>query len=158
LTTLNRLADYPYLKNAFISYLLLGTTDIVHHWHAAIALGDESAMHAVAIGVILLPISLAMIWLFNRQHKKIYVWIIIVICAVTALIPGILHGGRYHLLKILGFPTAQDELANDVSPFKNVHIWFYEISGVLEFFLGIVCAYFLYKFILDKTKSNSLPS
>ena len=68
MSTIDFLPDHPYLGNTVYAYLCLGALDVIHHWHAAAILNDEPAIHAVYVGLLLLPISMATIVLFARHH------------------------------------------------------------------------------------------
>lgn len=76
------------------------------------------------------------------------------IAVLAVALPGVYHGGWDHLVKIM----AHLRLGTDATsighlfPADNLNLWFYEISGVLEFFFGIVCAYYLYQYTVNKSK------
>jgi len=138
-TIVYRLTDYQHLKLALISYLFLGATDVVHHAHVAIALGDENGWHAVFTGVV-------------------FIWIIILIATIAIAIPGIYHGGWHHLIKLLLSVVSENEATNihALLPSDNLHLWFYEITGVLDFAFAIVASYYLYKLFTDKSVASPL--
>ena len=73
-------------------------------------------------------------------------------------LPGIYHGGWHHVGKII-VAIISDTESNNIKllfPRENLNLWFYEITGVLEFILGVVLAYYLYKFISNNAVLNPL--
>jgi len=146
------------LTQLLVSYLLLGIADTIHHLHAALALGHGSALHAVAIDVVLIPMAVFAIYLFLKEERKGFLWIFLSISTLAILIPGIYHGGWNHLLKVLAFLTVDGESTrtNLLFPYDNPHYWFYEISGILEFILALICAYYTHRFIKNQT-TRALP-
>lgn len=155
MTTMNQIAENPHLKNVFLSYLPLGLTDSIHHIHAVFALGDESAMHAVVAGAVFFPVSVLLVWFFVRTGKKILVAGILFVPILTTLYPGFYHGGWVHLMHVLSFLRVEGEATNirTLLPSTDLNLWFYEISGVLEFVFAVVCAYYLYKYFSYKSAS-----
>jgi len=156
--TIERLAKYPYLKSTFYAYLLLAVTDVIHHWHAAVILGDEPAMHAVYIGLLLMPVSVFTIVLFTQKYKVVFLATFISISALAMLIPGIYHGGWHHFAKILEAIYSDNESKNIhlLFPYDNLNLWFHEISGLLEFSFALALAFFLCKTLANGTASNLL--
>lgn len=143
-----------HLLGVLASYLVLAVTDMLHHLHAVLALGYESALHAVVIGVVLVPIALTMLWLFKKFGKKVIVAVFLLIAAVVVLLPGIYHGGWHYVVKLIAAFSAsgQESSIGQLLPGDNLHLWFYEISGVVEFFVALVCASFIIMYIRDKPK------
>jgi len=146
---LDRLSEIPYLKYAFLSYLFLGLTDTVHHFHAATALGHSTAMHAAAIGMVLVPIAIVSVFLHLRYGLKAPIWVFLSIAILAIAIPGLYHGGWNHLLKVLAhirIDSPSTELAS-LFPSQSPNIWFYEATGLLEFMFAVVCSYFVFMLI-----------
>jgi len=146
-----------HLLCVLISYLVLAATDTVHHLHAALVLGYESALHAAIIGLLLTPIALAMFWYFRKNGQQAFVVVFLIIVVVCILIPGVFHGGWHHAVKlIIAFGTSDYENSiEQLLPGDNLHLWFYEISGVIEFIVALVCAYFTIAYFRDKPKQRS---
>ena len=117
----DRLSEIPYLKYAFYSYLFLGITDTIHHFHAASVLGQNAAMHAAVIGIA---------------------------------VPGFYHGGWSHLVKVLAhlrINSPSTEIV-DLFPAQNMDLWFYEVTGLLEFMFALFCSYFVYMLIKNRAE------
>jgi len=131
-----------HLLGVLASYLVLAVTDMLHH------------LHAVVIGVVLVPIALTMLWLFKKFGKKVIVAVFLLIAAVVVLLPGIYHGGWHYVVKLIAAFSAsgQESSIGQLLPGDNLHLWFYEISGVVEFFVALVCASFIIMYIRDKPK------
>jgi len=156
--TLDAMSSHLYLKQLVLSYLALGLTDTLHHLHVFFALGQQSAMHAVITGVLLIPVSLFSIVLFVHYKSRSGLTLHLAITALAIAIPGYYHGGWDHLLKIVAFMRVEGETTklSSLFPQHNLHLWFYEISGVLEFFLAILCTYFAWKYLTHRAKHYHL--
>ena len=144
-----RQTETGYLKCSLIAYLLLGITDTVHHYHAAVALGPGRAMHAVWTGVVLVPIALVCVVGFLALRHKALLWGFVSIAALAAVLPGLYHGGWDHLLKILAHLRLEGD-ETDIRllfPMDNPDLWFYEVTGALEFFMSLAVLYWLFRLI-----------
>ena len=141
-----------HLLNVLIAYLVLAMTDMVHHLHATFALGYESALHAVMIGVFLIPMALVMYWLFRKCEHKAFGVVFFIIVALAVVLPGIFHGGWHHVVKLLCAlsTSGHGNLIGQLLPRDNLHLWFYEVSGVAELVMALACAYFVVAYIQDK--------
>ena len=149
----DRMDEVPYLKYAFFSYLWLGVTDTVHHLHAATVLGQGAAMHAAAIGMVLVPTAVAMVALYLRFGRRALLWTFLGIALLAIAVPGLYHGGWNHLVKVLAHLRI-DSPATDLSllfPADNLNLWFYEVTGLFEFVFAIVCGYFVYRLVTVRT-------
>lgn len=153
MNTMGSLNDIPYLKYSFVSYLLLGVTDTIHHLHAALALDQQEAMHAVLIGIVLIPFAILMVFLFLKLKKKMLLWCFLAVAILAIVLPGLYHGGWDHLVKILAYLRVDGESTHirNLLPLNNMNLWFYEITGILEFFLAVISTYFVYKILLVST-------
>ena len=141
--------DQANVKHALFAYLLLAGLDTIHHLHVALGLGNPSGYHAVWTAVVLVPVAVILVVVHLRYKWRICFWGFLAIAWSATLMLGWYHGGWDHLIKILAFVRLEVE-STDIKllfPADNWHLWFYEISGVAEFFLGVVTAYTLSKFI-----------
>ena len=148
--TFESLREHPWLKYSFYSYLALGTTDTVHHLHAAKLLGQEAAMHAVWMGIVLIPVVVLSVLGYLKYRRRFLPWIFTGITLIAILVPGIYHGGWDHLVKILGYlriPGATTDIKL-LFPLGNMNLWFYEITGALEFLLSLINLYCLRRLFL----------
>jgi len=152
-----QLREAENLLCVLMSYLVLAVTDTVHHLHATLALGHESALHAVIIGVILTLTALAMVWFFKKYGRKVCLVAFLTIVTVAVVIPGIFHGGWHHAVKlIVAFRSSDNENSiKQLLPGDNLHLWFYELSGVFEFVMALVCVYFIVVYFRDKPEQRS---
>ncbi len=143
-----QVAGHPPLKKLLTSYLVLCIVDTIHHLHAALALGHETAMHAVVTNIMLVPVTVVLMWLYLQQDRKAFLWTFIGIVTMAVLIPGIYHGGWAHVVKLLlyaidaGYPAGIELLLNS----GDFNDWFYELSGIADFGLALSCAYYLFKY------------
>ncbi len=149
-----RLNKPVYLWKVLISYLVLAVTDLVHHLHAAVALGHESALHAATLGIVLIPLTITMYWFYGHYQKKAYVVIFLLIVTLAVLIPGIQHGGWHHVVKLMIEMGSSDNASTTAQVLQRdkLHIWFYEISGVFEFIMALLCGYFIIQHLRDRSR------
>lgn len=140
------------LKRLFLFYILLGVTDTVHHLHAATALGQSNAIHAFWTGIVLIPIAILLVLSFLYSNNKYFLWGFFAIAGLATLFPGLYHGGWDHVMKILSFVRINGESTNihSLFPVDNFDLWFYEITGSLEFLLAVFSTFYLYKTICKK--------
>lgn len=136
------------LRRLLFAYLLLALFDFIHHLHAKFALGDEGALYPVLIGIVLTPTALTMYFLYGYNKKKVFIVIFLVIVSLAVLIPGIYHGGFNHFAKFINaiwMPQSTNTL-RELLPENQPHQWFYEITGIAEFFLSMFCFYCMYAY------------
>lgn len=147
---------HSFLKRALVSYLLLGIVDVIHHIHAAEALNQPNAMHAAIIGMVLVPVAAMSSWFFNQTQKNLFLYIFLAIALLAITIPGIFHGGTSHLVKVLTYLIVDTPETNihTLFPLDNLHLWFYEITGIIELFLALVCACYIHSFYKHKGMEN----
>lgn len=144
---IERFDEHPFLKRLFLSYLLLGSLDTVHHLHAALALGQSNAIHAVWVGLALIPVATTLTIRYLYSNNIYLLWAFFVITALAIVGPGFYHGGWDHVMKLLAFIRIDGESTNfhSLFPSHNLNLWFYEISGSLEFLFAVSTAILLYK-------------
>ena len=146
------------IKHALLAYLLLAGLDTIHHLHVALGLGNPSGYHAVWTAVVLVPVAVMLVVVHLRYKWRMCLWGFLMIAWTATIMLGWYHGGWNHLIKILAFARL-DVASTDINllfPADNWHLWFYEISGVAEFILGLLTAYTLSKFI--RAPRGSAPS
>ena len=113
-------------------------------------------MHAVWMGIVLIPVVVLSILGYLKYRRRFLLWIFTGITLLAVLVPGIYHGGWDHLVKILGYlrlPGATTDIRL-LFPSDNFNLWFYEITGVLEFFLSLITLYCLVRLFVSE---ESLP-
>lgn len=138
------------LKYAFYSYLTLGSVDTIHHLHAAIFLDQTTAIHAAILGLILVPLAVyAFIKISGEGNRNPYCWLFIFIALSAITVPGIYHGGWDHLVKVLAHLRIDSPhtYIKSLFPTNGFHLWFYEITGIFEFIMAVVCLYFVIRVI-----------
>jgi len=153
--SLERFVHQSHLKFAFIAYALLAITDTVHHYHAAVFLGDAAAMHAAVIGVVLLPTAIVLFVLYLYRGTSVCLWLFLSIAMVAIALPGLYHGGWNHLVKVLAHLRI-DSPHTDIAtlfPLNNFDLWFYEFTGLLDFLFAVLCSYFIFMLIVKKHES-----
>ena len=150
-----RIADkfrrIPYLKYSLLFYLLLGSLDTVHHLHAALVLGHAYGMHSFLLGIILIPLAVAAVTYFLYSENTYSIWLFLSISILAIALPGFYHGGWIHTTKLLAYLRIDGDSTdiNSILPLDNLHLWFYEVSGSLEFVLAIISSYFTYKLLVS---------
>ena len=76
-------------------------------------------------------------------------WLFLSISISAIALPGFYHGGWVHFVKLLAY-LRMDSASTDIRsilPLNNVHLWFYEVSGSLEFVLATISSYFTCKLL-----------
>lgn len=157
MSLVGKLGSVAWLKHSLYLYLMLGITDTLHHLHAAEALGHESAMHAVWTGVVLIPIAVLSVLGFLLLQRKVLLWVFVAIALLAVLLPGIYHGGWDHLLKILAHLRIAGESTDirSLFPSDDLDLWFYEITGTLEFLLSLLTLFFVGKLVISLKRGKS---
>ena len=136
------------LRRLLQSYLALGMLDVTHHLHSSLILGHEGAIHAVVIGIILVPTAIASYLLFVNRRKAVFLRILLSIAVLAVALPGLYHGGWSHVVKLLRHLGSRGaEGIAVLLPPDAPSLWFYETTGVLEFALAILCAYYILIFL-----------
>lgn len=135
-----------YLKNLFVSYLLLGITDTIHHLHAAAVLGLDAAWHGFYLGVVFVPMATALVLCVKYRKNRVCLWLFLLIALLAIVLLGFYHGGLHHLIKLLMSLRVEGGIGA-LLPWDNLHFWFYEITGVLEFCMSIASVVILAKFV-----------
>ena len=126
-------------------------TDTLHHLHVALALGHANGIHSFLLNIILIPLALAAVAYFLYSENVYSVWLFLFISIPAIALPGLYHGGWHHVVKILAYLKV-DSASTDIRlllPSDNLHLWFYEISGSLEFVLALISSYFTYKLLVS---------
>ena len=147
---ISKVRQVPHLKYALLFYLLLGGVDTLHHLHVALVLGHANGMHSFLLGIILMPLAVAAVAYFLYSENVYSVWLFLFISIPAIALPGFYHGGWHHVIKILAYLKV-DSASTDIRllfPSDNLHLWFYEISGSLEFLLALISSYFTYKLLV----------
>ena len=146
---IRKVGQVPHLRYALLFYLLLAGVDTLHHLHVALILGHANGMHSFLLGIILIPLALAAVIYFLYSENVYSVWLFLFISIPAIALPGFYHGGWHHVVKILAYLKV-DSASTDIRllfPSDNLHLWFYEISGSMEFVLALISSYFTYKLL-----------
>lgn len=138
-------------KTLLASAAILIST-VFHHFYAA-AIYDTPWRRHVAL--IVIPVLLVMIVLYVLHRwrpltlvGKVSLWLFML---VALLVPiawlGFFHGGYAHLVKnILFFGGLSRPMYELLCPVCDVPgDLIYEVTGVMEFLLALIAAYFLFK-------------
>lgn len=145
--------NHTAIKYAFYWYLVLGITDIIHHLHAAFFLGQINALHAAILGIILVPAAIYSFLKYSGNGAAIFFRFFIGIALLAIMIPGIYHGGWEHLVNVLShfrIDSPHTEISS-LFPVSGFHLWFYELTGILEFIVAIPCLYYIGRSFLSNT-------
>jgi len=123
---------------------------VFHHFYAAAIFDTPWRRH---VAIVVMPVLLAMIvlyalcrWRPSGLVGNASLWLLIL---VVALVPvawlGFYHGGYTHLVKlILVFVRVPQATFERLCPVCEVPgDLIYEVTGVMEFLLSIVAAYYL---------------
>lgn len=157
------LIDSEISKNVTIGIILLWVSTLIHHLYGAII---YSTIWRVIAPVLIFPIILIItLWVLNKllitkSRKLQYLFFIIVL--IFWIVPiGFIEGGYGHFLKNILFYTGTDTATlhklfpaefGNTRFFENPNDYFFEISGISQFFIGLYTFYYLVKFIRKGNK------
>lgn len=127
---------------------------VVHHFYGAAIYGTPWRHH---IAVIVLPVLLVLIVLYGVHRwrpltllGRTSMWLFIIL---TLLVPvawiGFFEGGYSHVVKNIlffgGLPRAMLERLFPPPVYEMPNNLWYEVSGVLQFFIALCAAYYLFR-------------
>jgi hypothetical protein len=149
-----------YSKNSnrlIIGIIGLWLTTLIHHLYGAYVYGT---LWRVIAPLIIFPVILFLtLLLFNNvietqvYYKKVFFVFVVLLFWIIPI--GFIEGGYGHLLKnILYFINTSVELMHRLFPpefgktkfFESPNNYFFEISGIVQFFAGLYTLCFLVKF------------
>ena len=159
-TTLRHFEDEHELRAMWwaVGVLLLTT---VHHLYGGIVYDtpwrEHAAIVAAATGLVMAALFRIHRSLFGRRGSELAFWLF---ATVTMLVPvigvGLIEGGYNHALKnLLYFTTTDRGLFERLFPpptYEMPNDAFFEITGVLQFFVGIVAGWELIKTIVAHSR------
>jgi len=135
----------------------------VHHAYGAYIYATPWRLHAIVAAfaaAVLIGASAGVYGGYTGIRRTIAFWIL---CAVTFGFPiamiGFFEGGYNHLLKnVLYFGGASRELMQTLFPAPTYELpnsVFFEVSGVAQLIVAILCARHLYQFALERLGQRS---
>ena len=143
----------------------LWLTTLIHHVYGAYV---YDTFWRVIAPIMVFPVILLLTFLLfdnliqTRKYYKKIVFIFVVL--LLWIIPiGFIEGGYAHVLKnVLFFGNASSEMLHQLFPpefgktrfFENTNDYFFEISGISQFFVGVYALYFLIKFSKELQSEN----
>ena len=148
---MRRIWQVPYAFQSLCFGTLLGLITLVHHLHSALVLHpDGGAMHVVWIEIFMIPATILSMLCFLRTGSQIALWAYAAIAISGFVFLGLYEGGWNHTLKVLGYlridsPTTHIGL---ILPRDNVHLWFYELTGIATFLCALVASWFSLRFYI----------
>lgn len=151
------------MKKSTLTRILLASVSvliltIIHHVYGAVIYDTPFRLHIVyyALPLLLIHIFLHGLYKWNpfSRYGKIALWLFLIITLLVPVVTfGMIEGGYNHLLKnILYFAgvtqSTFDRLYSPLYEMPN-DFWF-EFTGILQFFLGAYTAFLLIKFWREK--------
>jgi hypothetical protein len=136
----------------------------VHHVYGAVIYHTPWRDHAAIVAVVTVLVSAAAFRIHrspatSKRAGKIAFWSFVVVILLTAVLAiGLFEGGYNHTLKnILYFTTGDAALMQRLFPpptYEMPNDAFFEITGVLQFPLGLVTGWELIKTIKSVRRSQ----
>lgn len=155
--------NFPTMKNIQRFYLASLSTmilTIIHHGYGALIYEEPFRLHVAFIAIPVILILIITNRIYQKNHSSISgiisrrILIIVSLLVPTGLI-GMFEGGYNHLVKNILFfgGMAPSQLIQLFPPpkYEMPNNFLFEVTGTLQFFLGIYTLYYLLKFM----KANS---
>ena len=131
--------------------LATGLLTTVHHLHAALVLrSDGPGLHVVWNEAVLLPATLASMWLFLRDGNRWALGVYLGIAMLGFLGLGLYEGGWNHTAKLVAHLRLDAPCADvgRILPADDPHAWFHELTGIATFALSMTASAFTLRFAL----------
>ena len=129
--------------------LAAGLVTTVHHLHAALVMGsDGPGLHVVWNEAVLLPATLASMWLFLRDGNRWALRVYLAIAVLGFLGLGLYEGGWNHTAKLVAHLRLDGPCTDvrSVLPADDPHAWFHELTGVATFAVSMAASFFTLRF------------
>lgn len=153
------------MKKVFLSSVGVMVLTIIHHIYGAIIYNTAFRLHIAYFAIPVIVMLIFTYWIYQRRQTtwsgRIAFWLFV---TITLLIPvggiGFIEGGFNHLVKnILFFGGASQSTLTHLFPPPKYEIpndfWF-EATGILQFFLGIYPMYFFFRLWKEKSGHGRL--
>lgn len=145
---------------AFWSIVTMGLT-IVHHFYGAYIYDEPFRKHVAifALPVVALLLATYTGQLLAKDFRLQRVLRIIFLTAAlifSVIAIGVYEGGYNHVIKnVLYFSGVSTELLDFIYPavYELPNDFIFELTGVVQFFAGLTCAFFLFRRSKAKTVS-----
>ena len=155
-----KMRNITWVKYAFPSFVfsqLMGFTTLIHHLHAAFMVEpDGPGLHVVVTEFIVFPLTVISLFLYLRNGNRVAFWLYIAIAILGFIALGLFEGGWNHTAKIIAYLRV-DSLRNEIDtilPTDNIHLWFYEVTGVLTFVVAMLASYYTFLFCSEALSSE----
>lgn len=137
--------------------LMMSFITLVHHVHSGLILHPGSgAFHVVWIEILLIPPIIASMIVFLRSGSRIAFWLYLFIAFLGFIFVGLFEGGWNHTAKLIAYLRIDnpDVKMAEILPPDNLHLWFYEITGVATFISAMLATWFSWKFYMTVSRSD----
>jgi hypothetical protein len=141
LTTLNKSLGWTAALFALTAF---------HHYYGSLVYVTPWRAHVALVGGITLGICIWLIWLYRRYHSKLWLNSYLLIALIVfGLLIGLFEGFYNHTIKDILYFSGLDLIKwRSLFPAPAYELpdnLIFESTGVLQFAVGLVQIYFLYK-------------
>ena len=146
---MNLFKNHQYALQSLIYSVSMGITTTVHHLHAGLILdSDGESLHLVAMEMILIPATVVSMILYLRNGNRTALWFYLLLAASGFIFLGLYEGGWNHTARLIAYLRVDSPETNieTLLPAGNLHLWFYEITGVLTLIVTLLATYYTWLF------------
>jgi hypothetical protein len=135
----------------------------LHHIYGAIIYETPFRLHIAFIAIPVIAVLFLTYWVFHKYLTKWFGKLSFWMFLLTALlfpigIIGIIEGGFNHLLKnILFFGGSSQAILEKLFPpptYEMPNDFWFEFSGILQFFIALYAAFYLWLILMRKRRNS----
>ena len=136
---------------------------IIHHAYGAMIYEASFRLHAVFFAIPVIVILLLTYRIYRKHSSaisgKVAFWVFMVVTILISVgMIGLFEGGYNHLMKNLLYfgSTSQATLKQLFPPptYEMPNDFWFEATGILQFFSGVYCMYYLFRLWKEKTPTG----
>jgi len=149
------ISQFRYALPSLVFSLIMSATTLVHHLHSGLFLHpDSQALHVVWNELVLIPATCLSMYFFVKRRSSFAFWVYLLIALAAFIFLGLYEGGWNHTIKLLGYLRIDSSCTNITSllPAANLHVLFYETTGVLTLIFTLIASYYSFRFYTYERK------
>jgi len=134
---------------SLVSSLLLCFITTIHHLHSSLVLHpDGPGMHVVWIEIVIIPATCLSMFYYLRKDSQRALLVYLFIAVLGFVFLGVFEGGWNHTGKLIAYLRIDSVSTQigDILPRDNIHLWFYELTGVLTFICAMIASWYSWQF------------
>ena len=137
-----------FLTGSLVASIGMYVLTSLHHAYGAWLYKSPWRMHILLHGFIILLITGAFLFLYEWRKKKVFLFLYLMVAGLFfGGFIGLFEGFYNHLLKNIlffgGLSTSSMRMLFPASWYELPNDWLFEITGVLQAFLGFVQLYYI---------------